>query len=253
MLVDERETALRAMEDGELGVHATKTLSAVAKYCRAEGYDRRAIEDTLLGLLTRRNWNNPADRQSYARKIAAASDKYGLVRIDSIQMTENEMDACGRLKGVQIQRLMFTLLFLAKYGNAVNPKNNDWVNRDDGEIFSLANIKTGETRKSLMLNNLYGQGLIRFSDAITNLNINVLCVDHSPNADENAAFTVSDIRNIGAQYMLYAGEPYMRCRACGLVIRRTGSRQMYCKDCASRPKNTRASDTTDLEHTRGDR
>ena len=124
---------------------------------------------------------------------------------------------------------MFTLLCLSKYGNAISPKNNSWVNRDVREILALANVKVTVKRQSLLFNDLWNAGYIGFSNIIDNINVNVKIIDES---ESDIVMRIDDFRNLGNQYMRYIGDGYMVCHHCGIVIKRNAPNQKYCKDCA---------------------
>lgn len=228
-MLNERDFAQEAIQNCVLGAKPTETLKCVAKYYHSEGYKKADIvlmlEDFMLKCDPTINivkWQDTIER-----KVKDA-DKYGLIELDSIPVTQKELDICQGLSGKQIQRLMFALICLAKFSNAVNNKNNNWVNRQDKEIFRMANLVTPIKRQSLMLNDLRGLGLIRFSKKVDNININVQCLDDSG----EPVLLISDFRNLGYQYMQYCGEPYFECASCGLVIKRTNNSQKYCPECA---------------------
>lgn len=185
-------------------------------------------------------WQAAIDRQ------VKSAEKYPMVEIDSVPITQNELDICDCLSGRQSKlkktskrdagvvrqkssmgRLMFTLICLAKYGNMVNNRNNGWVNRKDSEIFRLANISTSSKRQSSLLSDLRDEGYIRFSKKVDNININVTCLDE----DGDPALAITDYRNLGNQYLRYCGKPFFECASCGLVVRRKNNSQLYCPDC----------------------
>lgn len=228
IVLNEREFAEQALESYTLGSKPLETLGRIARYYTADGYKRGEICSLLEGFLLKCDpginivkWQDAIERQ-----VKAAS-KFGLIEIDSIPITQAELDVCGALSGVQMKRLMFTLICLAKYSNAVNEKNNGWVNRPDIEIFKMANVVTSVKRQSLMLNDLRALGLIRFSRKVDNININVECIDYTG----NAVLNIVDFRNLGYQYLRYCGEPYFECESCGIVIKRTNNSQRYCREC----------------------
>ena len=133
------------------------------------------------------------------------------------------------MPGVLLQRLLFTLICLAKYGNAVNPRNNNWVNRPQNEIFKLANINITSKRQSLMINDLWREAMVEYSRLVDNTNLRVLAL-----SDGKDVITISDFRNIGNQYMKYMnnGEGYFNCEICGLTLKQRARNQKYCADCA---------------------
>lgn len=228
IILNEVEFAKSAIGSCSLGNHPTETIGCVAKFYRNEGYGRadvgRLLEEFMLKCDSNVNivkWQDMIDKQvKYAFK-------YPIIEIRDIPITKAELDVCDNLDGKQMRRLMFTLICLAKYANKVNDSNNNWVNRQDREIFKLANVVTSVKRQSLMLNDLRELELIRFSRKVDNININVCCLDY----DSEVVLRIDDFRNLGYQYMRYCGEPFFACSCCGLVVRRTNNSQLYCHDC----------------------
>ena len=240
IVLNERACAEYAIENLTLGSKPIETIGRVARYYYSEGYKKCEIgsllEDFLLKCDPTINivkWQDTIDR-----KVNSA-DKYKLIDIPGVSITKNEMEQIKKIDGKLLQRLMFTMLCLAKYGNAVNPNNNSWVNRKDREIFSLANIMVTTKRKSLMINDLWTLGYIGYSRVVDNININVKIVD-----DESPVeLFVSDFRNLGNQYMRYRGEEYIECQCCGVVIRKNSNVQRYCHDCAAEINRKKALET----------
>ena len=120
------------------------------------------------------------------------------------------------------------MLCLAKYGNAVNTANNNWVNKKDREIFSLANVTTTTRKQSLMINDLWSLGYVGFSKVVDNININVKITDY----EDDVALTITDFRNLGNQYLKFIGEKFFECQCCGLVVKKNNDKQKYCPACA---------------------
>ena len=230
IVLNEKACAEHAIANLTLGSKPIETLGRVARYYYSEGYKKREIgsllEDFMLKCDPTINivkWQATIDRQ------VNSSDKYELIDIPGVVVTKSEMEQIKKIEGKLLQRLMFTMLCLAKYGNAINPNNNSWVNRKDKEIFSLANITITTKRQSLMINDLWTLGYIGYSRVVDNININVKIID-----DESPVeLFVTDFRNLGNQYMRYCGEKYIECQCCGVVIRKDSNVQRYCRDCAA--------------------
>lgn len=229
IILDERAYAECALKSLTLGAKPAETLNRVARYYYSEGYKKKEIigllEDFMLKCDPSINivrWQTVIDRQ------ASFSDRYELINIQGINITKHEIEKIKELDGRLLQRLLFTMLCLAKYSNSVNPKNNGWVNRKDNEIFSLANISITNKRKSLMINDLWRLGFIGYSRIVDNININVKIIDD----DSPTELIISDFRNLGNQYLRYRGEKYIECQCCGIVVKQGGNVQKYCRDCA---------------------
>lgn len=230
IVLNEREYVERMLDGCVLGVKPTETLSRIARYYfSVDGFNKSDVHAELEKFMLRCDptinlvkWQETIDR------IVKSATKFPLIHIDSIPVTKNEMAVCDSLDGIQSRRLMFTLICLAKYSDLVNEKNGGWVNRQDKEIFKLANVVTSIKRQSLMLNDFRSAGLIRFSRKVDNVNINVQCIDN----DGVPVLKINDFRNLGYQYMRFHGGSYIECEECGLVIKKRSNAQKYCHDCA---------------------
>jgi len=237
IVLNEREYAIEALQRCELDAKPTETLGRIAKYYRAEGYKKSEIHSMLESFMLKCDPTiNIVKWQDTISWQVKDTDKFSLIEIDGVPITQKELDICDSLAGKQMRRLMFTLICVAKFCNAVNDKNNGWVNHPDKEIFKMANVVTSIKRQSLMLNDLREAGLIRFSRKVDNININVRCIDSAG----EPALLITDYRNLGNQYMRYCGEPYFECAACGVVIKKTGKNHKYCCDCAVNVNRQRA-------------
>lgn len=248
IVLNEREFAEKAILECTLGTKPIETLSRVAKYYKAIGFKASDITGLLEDFLIKcdPSVNVVMWRDAIERQVKNAA-KYPLIELDSIPITQKELDLCNMLTGEKTKlrrtsvrgelnkvpsmsgRLLFTLIVLAKYANAVNPKNNGWVNRRDSEVFALADITVSVKRQALMYSDLRDKGYIRFSKKVDNINVNVQCLDY----EGGPVIQLTDLRNIGNQYRKYRGEPYIECASCGLVIRRTGKAHRYCQECAA--------------------
>lgn len=239
-VLNEIEWAKDRINNNELGRHPFETLCRVAKYYLADDNgNRQAARCRLETFLLRCSptastvlWGDTLDK---AVKYAA---KNKAVEIEYIPVTDKEMDTIHNLKGAQLQRLALTLLCLSKYWNMVNDVDTYWVNSKDNEIMKIANINTSIRRQCLMYNQLYGAGLVRFSQKIDNTNVQVCFAE-----DGDIAMKVTRFDNLGYQYKLFMGDDaYFCCQECGLVVRREnltkegltsrGRPQIYCRNCA---------------------
>ena len=230
IVLNEREWTEQMIAAQSLGTSPTITLGRLARYYYSQGYKKRNIQRMLEEYLVRCNpyvtLSRWADTLAYC---ARTCDKYPLHEIDHIGITQSELDAIATAETINQRKLLFTLLCLAKYNNMVNPRNNNWVSQDAKVVFPLANITMNSARKNTMINKLWIAGRVTFSQIVDNTNLNVSIVDD----EGEEVLQVTDMRNLGNQYMMYCGEPYIECAECGLVIRKANNKHKYCKDCAS--------------------
>lgn len=232
IVLNEYEWAERMINSHELGKKPIETLSRVAKYYYANQYSKKDVRKLLDTFLTQCDpsvslvhWSDTLDR------VAKSVDKFPIIRLDGICITQKELEKIEMLGGKQAKRLAFTLLCVAKYWDAVSDSNNHWVNSSDKEIMQMANINTSVKRQSMMFGELRDAGFIRFSKKIDNLNVQVMFME-----DGETAMFIQDFRNIGYQYLKYCGEPYFDCVNCGMTVKiqepSKGRRQKYCPSCA---------------------
>lgn len=233
IVLNEHDWSEAMIQSRTLGRKPYETLCRVARYYIDEnGYSkkevRKALEDFLLQCdpdASIPKWDGTLD---YA---VAHALKYNAIEIDSIPVTKPEMDKINSLGSRQTKRLAFTLLCLSKYWDIVNDNPTHWVNTKDSEIMKMANINTSIRRQSLLFHFLHNEGMIQFSKKIDNTNV---CVTFQ--SDGETVLSVTDLRNLGYQYMKYRGEAYSVCENCGITFKMKdiGRPRKYCSDCAAK-------------------
>lgn len=230
IVLNEKQWAEDAIQNASLGNKPAETLGRLARYYRELGYKKSEASKMLEEFIIR---CDPAVNVIRWQPVIESSIKYAqqmkLIDIPPIIVTSKELAKIGELPGVLLQRLMFTLLCLAKYGNAVSPRNNSWVNCESRDIFALANIKVTIKRQALLFNDLWNAKYIGYSNIVDNVNVVVDIVDKD---GRDAVMQIDDFRNLGNQYMQHIGDGYMSCGHCGAVIKRNSPNQKYCKACA---------------------
>lgn len=208
----------------------SEALSIIARYLHSIGYKTNEISKRLEDYIITVDENASLPKwQHTIDRYASTADKYSLVEIDSVPITEAELATIDTIDSKPLKRLAFSLLCVAKFFNMCNPRNSNWTNKSDKEIFKLANIQTSTLRQSLMMNDLRALGLIGYSKLVDNINVNVKFI----NDDSKVVLHISDFRNLGYQYLKYTGSTdYVECESCGLIMRKTSNRLKYCPDCA---------------------
>ena len=97
---------------------------------------------------------------------------------------------------------------------------------------AMANIRTSIKRQSAMYGTLNELGMIQFSRKVDNTNVRVCFAE-----DGKEVMRITDLRNLGYQYLMYHGEPYFTCPNCGITtkVANGGNKrnQKYCQECAS--------------------
>lgn len=229
LVMDETEYAINAIQTHFLDKEKYNTINRVARYYRSQSKNNaEAIRKTEEYILRCDSYADLTALRPMVEVSVKQFKKRPLIKIDSIKITQAEMDKIAEVQFVQVRMVLFTMLCLAKYWNAVNELNNSWVNRTYREIFSLANIYGNEQRRVQIMQDIYGGGFCQYSQRMDSENSRVDFIDE----DSPVVYEVHDMRNLGYQYRKAIGEPYIECAACGIVVRQTGHNQKYCCNCA---------------------
>ena len=232
IVLRENEWVEQMISERSLGDTPVETLRRVARYYIDQGCKRKDVVKNVELFLLRCNPNAsiPLWYDNIERAIKTAWKRPALC-IQSIPVTETEMEKIDALKGTQLRRLAFTLICLAKYWNIVRDKSDGWVNSEDNDIMRMANISTSIKRQSALYHDLREAGLIEFSKQVDNTHVRVCFIDEGEPAIE-----VSDFRNLGYRYLMIKDKNFFECENCGLVTKirsKDGVRrkQKYCPKC----------------------
>lgn len=235
IVMNERKWVEEKLWSFSLGKDPILTLGRLARYYHfVRKYSYKEIVQALREYLIRCDpHSNPDDWMDIIQSRAKNAGKYKLIDVNSVVVTQKELDLIATADGVRLQKLLFSLLCLAKFGNAVNPNNKNWVNHSCKDIFALANVAVPKNEQPYLINDLYRAGFLRFSHIIDNTNINVKIVDDDVEAE--SVIEIFDFHNLGNQYLRHLGGPYFECESCGMIIRKRSPRQTVCKQCAALP------------------
>lgn len=232
IILNEKEYVEELLFDKRLGEIPVLSLNLIAKYLRQyKGLTYKKIFAQLDEFMKSCCVGyNPLEWHDCIDTAAKNANKRDLREIDGVWITKTELEAIQGIKQKTFEKLAFTLLCLAKYGNVRNENNNNWVNFESKEIYKLARVSCNKEERERRLGKLCDStGLISFAKNINNLSIHVEFVDD----EGEKAFFVSDFRELGYEYLLRCkGENFIRCNSCGILTRgnKNGTKK-YCKNC----------------------
>lgn len=233
IVLNEREYAENCLQNGITNDNLYFTLSILARYYYHHlGYRKKRIAKLLLEFLGEHYPKYELNKyawQTSVEKLAARAGKYPLFEIAGVNITKLELETIENIHNKVLERLAFTMLCLAKFGNAKSDKNDNWVNLDSKEIFKLARISCKAEERETKIGQLYQMGLLEFSRRNDNTNCQVTFVNDD---SENILF-ISDSRELGYEYLAYKGDNFIRCADCGILTRgnKNGTKR-YCKNCS---------------------
>ena len=233
IILDEKKYAENLLENGLEGGKVHNSLNILARYYYyIHGYRRKKISEMLEQFMLlnydkyRYNtswWDDVID--STARKAG----RKGLLSIEGIYITHKELEKISSIKNNVLERLAFTLLCLAKLGNAKSCKNNGWVNLGDKDIYKLARITCSVAERDYKLHDLLELGLIELPKRPPNMSVRVSFINDN---SKNKLF-ISDFRELGYEYLKYKGQNFVRCANCGILVRGNKyNTKKYCSACS---------------------
>lgn len=234
IILDEIQYAKKRLDEGTLNDNPYYDISMIAKYFY---YDRHKSKEEIYNLLIDflKDHFKPYDYNSYhwqetVRKIISNVDNRKPLQISGVKITKSEMQKIIGINNKVLERLMFTMLCLAKYSNAKNPSNNGWVSFETNKIYKLARIQCSAIEKDIKIGRLWQLGMLEFSKDQRNLNCRVTII----NDDDDEELFVSDFRELGYEYMNYRNGGFIRCAECDILTRanKNGTKR-YCEKCVS--------------------
>ena len=228
--LNERKVAEQAIQSGTYRDKTKDILSLLARYYYhiMQIHRKKQIFEFINMWMQRYYKNyNVNEWSDLINLYIDNAKKYPLTQIDCIPVTEAEMKSIQSVEGDKQRRLAFTALVLAKYGNLRNEKNNGWIMVESYQLFKRAEIHESVENSYLLLHDLCKAGLIEWSKRVDNINFQVKYIQD--NGD--VVMSVTDLRELGLQYMNYAYGGYGYCRECGKMFKMTIHNKKYCDDC----------------------
>lgn len=235
MVLNEKKYAMKVLETYEYSEKLTTTLSLITKYLYYyQGKSDSEIIDVLDDFMrkTQSDYNKVSWLKCFDNTIKFAK-KYPMVEIDSIPITQKELDTIATFKTKQEQKTMFSLLCYAKYYNAINSENNNWVNVENKVIFKSANVTKKTVDQAKMCHNFAEHGYLAISRNIKSRNKQVTFVDN----ENKGVLFIKNFDDLGYQYLRHNGENYTECVKCGKLIKNNKQCNIkYCNDCTKLDK-----------------
>lgn len=166
VVLNEIKQAEMILEKGEVGNKPTSTLFLLSKYYRQKLKLSEKKTSEKLNEFMNTNYKNynPVLWENIIEDISRKGKKYELRNVESVGITQSELNRIKSAKTKNHKKILFTMLCFAKLYNITSPNNNNWVNADIKEIFKTARVIVKHREdKFLLLNDLESNGYISFS------------------------------------------------------------------------------------------
>lgn len=202
----------------------SKALSLIIRYfIQIKDYNPLLIKEEARKFLALNNeefeyWENTVD------KIIKSAKKYPLYDIDSIPITQSEIDVIRQAGNSKKQKILFTFLVMGKLQYLKTGKA--WVNDTGAKIFKLANAQTKTEERDYIIRDFYEAGFISYAKSPMNMSIHIDFIDDTG----DAILTITDLRNLGYQWLKYSGRNYIPCKECGILFKPTNTNNLYCNE-----------------------
>lgn len=230
-------------------INLNKLITYIVKYYYNDYKDAALYEyiEKVLEVLASFEYSDiyyrEGQKYDYIKKLCKKAQKGQLDttfrELESVSVTEDEIQIIAKGKNDKEKKLLFTLYVLAKvYGY-----HSGWVNYPPSEIFKLANVTLKYEDRFLLIHELYKAKLIQLNHIIGKTGYCVELYEDSPAVITipNKEYNKPD--HFGNQYMAYIkGNNWRVCEKCGRLIKKKSNKQKYCKRCASDIKKKQISD-----------
>ena len=232
MILNEKEYIERVINEGRKKSDnffvVTKLLCIY--YSQEYGYTKNKVNKKLIEFYEKENNKFPdyytLDMfNKYSRKH---TNQRKLLKVNFIPIYKSEMEIIQGLDNKITQRLLFTMMCLARYNNYLRCADYNYTNNDRYKIAKLAAIPGSKDEKMDRFGELIDIGLISYAKKTMNTKVNCM----TDNFDQEIAIKITRIEDIANQYRLYCGEDYVYCEDCGLLFRNSSTKPAKkCPTC----------------------
>lgn len=236
-ILDEEAFAKEIKETGEIGTKPTVAIIILIKYYHKEGMDKHQIRDEIESFMLKHykdfnsvKWQKKLDY--YVNKYS--QNKYTLKKVESISISENELQHISKINNLKLERLAFVLLVYSKIANALNPENNNWVRKSSSEIFKSSKIVERTIEQQLTIKRLADLGYISFARTVDSESIHIEFVDTIGEAE----IEISDMREFILEYLRWKGDKIGKCEECGKLFKQTTNAKKQCRECTKKNRLT---------------
>lgn len=212
----------------------------ISKYIRQTfDYGEIRLEKEIINFCKNQNKNfNPVLESSAIKKWVKSAMNYDLRKIDSVSISQKEIDLIKTINSNKSRKLLFVILIFSKALKKSNVKRNK-TKLKTSENYYIHYNNFGDIIRISRLSNMSEIDLadilhenrehFTFYNAEREL-IRVNFVDNNPKKE----IVISDLNNIMGYYNIVFEEhkPASVCIICGKPIKKNSNKQKYCKNCA---------------------
>lgn len=242
VVLNETQYTENCIKNGYMDKKPSKSLYIISKYYHNVGLDDDEIKIKLVNYMNEFYKKNVGKRfnevewDNCLNYTVKATKNIAMIDFGYVPITQHELDTIKTVKRKPTQRLLFSYLCFAKFGNMRNENNNNWVSWTLDEVYRSAKIQGTVSYKADMDREMEDLKLVTFSNRIDNTNLQVNFID----MQGNSVLNVSDFDDLGYVWMNYAGQGrYEKCVDCGKLYRKNkyNTKSTRCLDCQRKIDN----------------
>jgi ribosomal protein S8 len=234
MICDELKYAESLIENVSVKLFK-RDISILSRYFRHLGYTEEQIVNQIFEWCERHVGFNRLMSEEWVYTTIDNSKKFGLRLPKPVAITKNEITKIRELKNYRYEKIIFTLLVLAKYYKITDPSKNPNIQNKKyyytikfSSLLRLAH--TSQKKDENILHILYKGGYIVDTNKLHNYLITFTDMDD----DSEIYLIIGDIENAVSFYKSI-------CIECGKEFEKTNSRRQLCDVCIEKKKEFKLS------------
>lgn len=185
-----------------------------------------------------KRYHNIFDESYYSNLISDAiikAYKKPFYNIDSIKITQNELDVISSLNNLRAEKILFVLLCMAKQQSIAYGFLEGLVNYQITDLCKTARVSVPAEDREYILHSIVKQGLLGYPkkndtkclivNFIDNVNDAILILDET------------DCRELAYIYLSWKndGNGYTKCQKCNRIMKQSKTKpKKYCEECAKK-------------------
>lgn len=203
--------------------------------------DEDVYKNTVTWMM---KYHSNFDESCYSNVISDAIKKahqYPFYIIDSISITQSELDVISSLDNLRAEKVLFVLLCMAKQQKLSNGFTNGLVKYSITELCKLARVSVPAEDREYILYEIVKRGLLGYpkKNDTQCLIVNFMSLD-----DVVLELSETDCQELAYVYLSWknGGQGYTRCQRCNKLMKQSKTRpKKYCEDCGKEAEreNTR--------------
>jgi hypothetical protein len=179
--------------------------------------------------------HNNFDESSYSNLISdaiKAAPKYPFYIIDSIKITQYELETISSLDNLRAEKILFVLLCMAKQQSMANGFTNGLVKYSMTDLCKTARVSVPADDREYILYEIVQRGLLGYPKKN---NTQCLIVNFMSTDEVVLELDETDCQELAYVYLYWknGNKGYTRCQRCGRWMKQSKTKpKKYCEECA---------------------